>query len=149
MPTNEKMVEWLKKKIECDMEWMRYIEDLNVDGESFRPGYAETKLGIEIYGAILAALEGPSEEERKGFVEVLYSWWSTYDLSELHKEKYEKIKQLILSGPIVTEFDIEYFICSVEEYGMSEENLSNWLKSIGVKVILGHAAQEGGKEEKE
>lgn len=60
--SKKQMVEWLKEKIERDTEWMRYIEGLNVDGESFSPGYAETKKGVEICNAILAALAERTEE---------------------------------------------------------------------------------------
>ena len=49
-----------------------------------------------IIDSILAALSGPSEKRRKILAGHLYSWWSTYDFSELHKENYDKIRALIL-----------------------------------------------------
>jgi len=75
MPTRDEMIAWLK---------------------SFRPYlYLKTK-DSEMFDSILAALSGPSEKRRKILAGHLYSWWSTYDFSELHKENYDKIRALIL-----------------------------------------------------
>jgi hypothetical protein len=98
-----------------------------------------------------------TEGEGRHLVDVLYSWWSTYDFSEIHKENYEKIKNIILShaalaGPSEEERkEIWGFVESrfIEHGWKWNKKIYAPKKDIYEKakaLVLGRAAQEGEKE---
>lgn len=57
MKSREETREWLKERIKQDAEWLEHVRGLEKDSEWVQPSSSEIEKRIEMYRAILAALE--------------------------------------------------------------------------------------------
>jgi len=160
MATNE-MRAWLEEKITRDTEWLKHLDALDVDETS--PSYSETKYNIGIYQAILAALSGPSGEERelslRDFNDLVRHTEETQFRLPAWRARDDKIRDLILGhsalGPseeerrrLAIQLEVHYLV-------QLRLDMADWEKAEVKQafedldkiraLILGHAL-EGEKE---
>lgn len=123
----EEMREWLKERIKQDTEWAEHIRGLEKESEWVQPSSSEIEERIEMYQAILAALadrtDGPSEEKRKEWAELIR------DIKNTPEWDWDADVPPMLD-------EIETFILGNRGAAVMEEFIDRWEGKIVSEVIF-------------